>query len=91
MPINEESRPYLEWMRMLARDDEGREVLIGLNYDDSEWYFAFQNDRHTAHTKTLAEQRAERDRYLELDDRHELARRRILTAENEARDRPLKN
>jgi hypothetical protein len=89
MPANETHRPYLEFMRMLGRDTQGREILVGLTYDETEWYFAnleeeFGTDRPRPR-KTSEERNADRDRYLELHDRHERTRLQILGAEVEAR------
>ena len=38
MPISEAQRPYHEEMRRLARDEAGREVLVGLTYEETEWF-----------------------------------------------------
>jgi hypothetical protein len=90
MPVNEAHRPYLEFMRMLNRDDGGREVLVGLTYEETEWYFAHLEDNlgtNRLYTlKTVAEMNSDNDRYLELHDRHEQARMQIVMAEIEARE-----
>jgi hypothetical protein len=89
MPVNEAHRPHLEFMRMLSRDVQGREVLVGLNSDETEWYFAHLEDElgpdRARRRKTAAQRTADRDRYLELHDRHEVARIQIVLAEIEQR------
>jgi len=95
MPVNQAHRPYLEFMRMLARDDEGREVLVELTYGETEWYFAYLDDKFGTDEgrtrKTVAQESADRDRYLELHDRHERLRLEIVMAEVEARHHPVRN
>jgi hypothetical protein len=90
MPVNEAHRPYLEFMRMLGRDGGGREVLVGLTYEETEWYFAHLEDElganHRRALNTIAEMNSGRDRYLELHDRHEAVRQQIVMAEIEARE-----
>jgi hypothetical protein len=90
MPVNEAHRPYLEFMRMLGRDGGGREVLVGLTYEETEWYFTYLEEElganHRRTRKTIAEMNSDRDRYLELHDRHEQARMQIVMAEIEARE-----
>jgi hypothetical protein len=89
MPVNEAHRPYLTFMRSLSRDSHGREVLVGLNYEETEWYFAvleneFGTDKPRPH-KTHAESKTDQTRYLELHYRHEPVRIQIVTAEIDAR------
>jgi hypothetical protein len=93
MPIKESSRPFMEEMRMLAMDSEGREVLVGLDHAETEWYLAYSDARSGGPhaTKAVHDQTIDRQRYLELHDRHELLRRQFIMAEIEARDRLLKN
>lgn len=78
MPVSEAQRPGLVAMRHLSRDAQGREVLVGLNYDETEWYFSNLEDDHgfdsSRPRKTVAEKTADTDRYLELHGRHEQAR-----------------
>jgi hypothetical protein len=77
MPIKESSRPYLEEIRALARDRHGREVLIGLTHEESEWYLAYaesSEERNVGRDSRSAEEiRIDRRRYLELHDKHETA------------------
>lgn len=95
MPIPERFRGYMEELRMLSRDAEGREVLVGLTFEDSEWYLAYsdagvsedgRSERRAG--KSPEEIEAETARYLALHDRHEMARLQIVGAEMEARRTP---
>lgn len=94
MPANEADRAYLESMRMLTRDDQGREVLVGLTLDETEWYFAYVESNRAGSAMSanpFPKEDANRDRYIELHDRHELARLRIVLAEVDARRDPIRN
>lgn len=94
MPINEADRAYMEEMRMLTRDADGREVLVGLTFEESEWYLAHvEADVGTADERaarladmTPEEHDAETERYLALHDKHELARMEVLGAEHQLRE-----
>lgn len=80
---------------MLKTDEDGREVLVGLTFDESEWYFAyvaklFASDDDEAQGRSAAT-RTERSRYGELHSRHEAARQQIIMAEAEGRQHPIKH
>lgn len=91
MPVDEKMRPYLEEMRMLDRDREGREKLVGLTFDESEWYFAYLDDRFAVDRDEVERSDDDRDRYLVLHDKHERQRLAIVMAEVEARHNPVRN
>jgi hypothetical protein len=93
VPIKESSRPFMDEMRMLAMDSAGREVLVGLDLDETEWYLAYLDARRDGPdaTKTVHDQAIDRQRFLKLHERHEALRRQIIMAEVEARDCPIKN
>jgi hypothetical protein len=42
--ILDSERPYLLEMRSLATDAEGREVLVGLNFEETAFYLAHVGD-----------------------------------------------
>ena len=69
--FTETERQYLTATRSLARDDEGREVLVGLTNQESAMLMAFRRrfsaDNTLADTATLSS-------WLELAEKHELAR-----------------
>ena len=77
--------PYLEEMRALARDGEGRLCLVGLSFDETGEYFKFSDDRVNDSFSDAASRHVAQTRYLELDEKHELQRKRVLFAEIEAR------
>jgi hypothetical protein len=62
---------YLNGVQALARDARGREVLIGLTFEETAWYI---NSSH----RLLSRHRADRQRYLELHQKHEMARAKLL-------------
>ena len=66
-------RNYLEELRALGKDTNGREVLIGLTFEETAWYVI---QSHTI----LGRHRADRVRYVELHDKHEKALRKLQAA-----------
>lgn len=62
---------YLNDVQALARDSRGREVLIGLTFEETAWYV---NSSH----RLLSRHRADRQRYLDLHQKHEKARAQFL-------------
>jgi len=67
-------------MRSLTTDEHGREVLVGLTVEETEFYVTYLRTRHSG-KRTLSD----RDRYLELRQKHEKARLQVLLAENQLR------
>jgi hypothetical protein len=66
--------------RALSTDASGREVLVGLDYEETTWYVQYL--RTLGHGQTGPE--SER-RFRELNDRHEMARMQVIVAEVESR------
>ncbi|KAA0680284.1 hypothetical protein [Roseomonas genomospecies 6] len=72
---------YLEQMGALGKDEEGRRILVGLSFEETEEYFRVLN-RQMEHRGSdgLApyaswdEKDQESERYMELHDKHERAR-----------------
>lgn len=73
MSLLDEHRAYLTEMRALANDEQGREVVAGLTVEETELYLRELNASGAS------------DHWIELDERHERARREMISAENEAR------
>ena len=70
-PIDEH-RAFLEATWALTLDMKGRETLIGLTVDETAEYFrVWQSDDP-----------ADRDRYLELSEKHEAARQALIYTES---------
>jgi hypothetical protein len=66
-------------------------VLVGLSYEESEEYLKHAK-RGLDDDGYLEKNEMSTDRYLELHDKHELARRQVLLAENEMHNlNPIKN
>jgi hypothetical protein len=95
MPISVASRAHL--IRALTRDERARETLIGLTFEETEWYRAYQakeaskGDAVSASGESPEEAYVATCRYLELHAKHELARMRMIAAEAEARLARYKN
>ena len=68
---------YLKGVQALAHDSRGREVLIGLTFEETAWYI---NSSH----RLLRRDHADRQRYLELHQKHEQARAKLLAAQKPA-------
>jgi len=89
MPVKETDRAEFEAFGDLGFDSEGREVLVGLSFDDTEWYLdVLERVRSGAGRVTDAEL----DRKSDLDDRHTLVRLQLAAAAEEARSdvRPVR-
>jgi hypothetical protein len=70
--FTETERQYLTATRSLTRDDEGREVLLGLTEHESGLLMAYRRHFATGHLDRDAQNLTI---WLELVERHELARR----------------
>ncbi|QRM32758.1 hypothetical protein [Microvirga sp. VF16] len=86
MDFSPAERAYLDDMRMLSTDSEGREVFIGLTAEESAEFYAFTRPENLESKSS-----EERDRYLELHEKHEKARLQIVVAEIEARHDSIRN
>jgi hypothetical protein len=82
MPVKETDRAEFEAFGDLGFDSEGREVLVGLSFDDTEWYLDLLERVRSGEGPVTD---AELDRKSDLDDRHTLARLQFAAAEGEAR------
>jgi hypothetical protein len=88
MPVKETDRAEFEAFGDLGFDSEGREVLVGLNYDDTEWYLDVLERVRSGENNVTD---AELDRKSDLDDRHTLVRLQLAAAEDErSRARPMR-
>lgn len=76
MEFDAGERAYLNEMRMLSTDNGGNEIFVGLTVEESSEYYEYTRMR----PGTAGDSDAT-DRYLELNDKHELARHAVLAAE----------
>lgn len=76
--LTEGEKHYLLEMRALSKDAEGNDVFVGLTSEESEHYHFLSNPM-----KSL--EHSEREEYLALHEKHELARLLVLDAENTLR------
>jgi hypothetical protein len=77
-------RALLEDLRALSSDADGREVLVGLTYDET---LAFQALSKAEAANYLASRQTplkDEDRWLRLQVRHSKARLEVAMAEHEA-------
>jgi hypothetical protein len=82
MPVKDTDRPEFEAFHDLGFDCDGREVLVGLSYEETEWYLdVLERDRSGKGLITKEEMLHRAD----LDDRHTAARLQILEAWDEVR------
>jgi hypothetical protein len=89
MPVKETDRAEFEAFGDLGFDSEEREVLVGLSYDDTEWYLdVLERVRSGENSVTDAEL----DRKSDLDDRHTMVRLQLAAAAEQARSevRPIR-
>lgn len=67
--LSDAEREYLRETKALDIDPRGREVLIGMTVAETAWYI---NQSH----RILGRHRTDRQKYLELHQKHERARLR---------------
>jgi hypothetical protein len=84
MPVKETDRAEFEAFGDLGLDSEGREVLVGLSYDDTEWYLDVLERVRSGESSVTD---AELDRKSDLDDRHTLVRLQLAAAAEDERSR----
>ncbi|MCW2130195.1 hypothetical protein M2226_008939 [Bradyrhizobium elkanii] len=84
----EKFRDHLTEMRAIATDSEGREVLVGLTFEETALYF----DHLASRTSGARPSAVERGRFRALRDKHELTRLQVVGAEVQKRtDNPTMN
>lgn len=69
-------RAHLIEMRAISTDSQGREVLVGLTFEETDFYMNYLRDKSDSSMK---------QRYLKLYEKHESARLAVLIAEKELR------
>jgi hypothetical protein len=90
--ISDGERAFLVEMRSLTTDAEGREVLVGLSFEETEFYLAHARARLSPDYIRPADHSARSERYLALHDKHEFERLQVLGAEYQKRvDKPTMN
>lgn len=75
--FTDDERAYLVEMRAISKDADGNEVLVGLNVSET----AFYMDYARSFIKPDRD-RSNRDKYLMLHEKHQLARLQIIGAEH---------
>jgi hypothetical protein len=81
--IDEKYRTYLEEMRALAKDAEGREILVGLSFEETAEVHRYIERRDAPNFPFGPGDNELGEKYLELNEKHEIARQRVLEAERE--------
>jgi len=75
--FTDSERKYLTELRAISKDREGREVLVGLTLEETEFYIQFGRSIVPGEKK-----HEEADRYLKLNQKHEQARMEVISTEN---------
>lgn len=82
MPVKDTDRAEFEAFHDLGFDSEGREVLVGLSFEETEWYLDVLERDRTGRGLVTKEEILRR---AYLDDRHAAVRLQITEALDEAR------
>ncbi len=84
--FSEAERAHHLKMQALATDSEGRDVLIGLNDEETEFYLQHRRKFFTANRD-----RDNKNHFVELHDKHEAARAARIESQAQTRSEfPLK-
>jgi hypothetical protein len=76
--FTDDERASLGWMRGITQDPQGRAVLVGLTFEETDFYITYRRKFLTL------ERNRDRDhqrRYLELHRKHEIARLELVGTE----------
>ena len=76
--FTDDERASLGWMRGIAQDLQGRAVLVGLTFEETDFYITH---RRKYLTPGRDRDREHQRRYLELHRKHEIARLEVLGRE----------
>jgi hypothetical protein len=82
MPVKETDRAEFEAFGDLGFDSEGHEILVGLSFEETEWYLGVLEKERSGRGLVTD---AEMDRKSDLDDRHTMVRLQLAAAEYESR------
>ena len=85
---------FLGEIRALSTNEYGERILVGLTVEESIWYIHEQRQglAEQMDPDVPCETYTSRDRYFELEERHQLARLEVLWAEREVRTmKPIGN
>lgn len=82
LTFTDDERAYLTEMRAITTDRQGREHLVGLTIEETEWYLTYTRARTTGASRGPDDGH----KFLALVDKHERARLHVIFAEVEARN-----
>jgi len=82
MPVKDADRAEFEAFSDLGFDSKGREVLVGLSYEETEWYLEVLERDRAGRGQLTKEESLRRSA---LDDRHTAARLKVVEQANQAR------
>lgn len=83
--FTEAERAYHREMRSLTTDAGGREILVGLTLEETEFYVSYSRRRSSGDRDRDP---VNKSRFLELHEKHEWVRLQIIGAEVQARGEP---
>ena len=94
-PTSEEvETEFLEFQMKLDTDDRGQRIFVGLTYEETQYFEAYLNiDKNGPEhiRKSIKQMKIERDKYLELNNKHEIARFKRIEDTKEERWQELLN
>lgn len=71
----------------ITTDAQGREILVGLSFEETAWYMG-----HLRDSRTGKDDPEDVERYLALHQKHRLAVIGVVVAENQLRiDKPIRH
>ena len=82
MPVKDTDRAEFEAFGDIGFDGDGHEILVGLSYEETEWYLEVLEKERSGRGLVTDE---EMDRKSDLDDRHAMVRLQLAAAEYETR------
>lgn len=74
-------RAFLKEMCAITTNSLGQEILVGLTVEETEFYMKFSNQTNSTNFSDK-----DKERYLELNQKHEFARLGVLAGENQLKN-----
>lgn len=75
------ARAYLSRIRALSTDKNDNDVFVGMTMEESTWYQSYAEESFSG---TANRSDGSQEKYLELQDKHETARLRVIETEHQA-------
>ncbi|MBV7481389.1 hypothetical protein [Bordetella sp. BOR01] len=75
------ARAYLSEIRALSTDEDDNDVFVGMTVEESTWYQGYVEKSFGGTANRFD---GSQEKYLELQDKHETARLRVIETEHQA-------